>query len=378
MGEAGNNAKKRKLGLQTGENCLSTSYNYDETFSVLWTVKNYSKIHKEESWVPSPLFHGGKAKNHKWWLSIRPKNWVNGLFWGEGSNQLSVSICCGGFTDTALAGTKIKARCEISLLNAAGTAEVTRGNINPDQTPFLITSGVQEWHSFNDFVASKAVVAKDSPLLVDDCLKLHCKIMIEGDLKQESESRTKAEGQRTKRRRERFSNALEKMLDDSSFTDFTIKTKTGSLQAHKVILAARSPVFKSMLEAKMAEAEKNTVTILDFDHEVLEALLKYLYVLERNQFQIPVTMASDLLRLADKYMIDDLMEECEYLLADNLTVENAALVLSLAHLCNADILKPRVVKYITENKTAVTATTGFAQVSKDHPAVFVDLFMASI
>lgn len=98
-----------------------------------------------------------------------------------------------------------------------------------------------------------------------------------------------------------------------------------------------------MLQANMAETLNSKVDIIDFQAEVVKGMLEYLYTGETESMP---QRAPDLLRIADKYDLPDLKKDCEETICDNLTVENAAEMLNLAHLHQAQILKKCVLDFI--------------------------------
>lgn len=98
-----------------------------------------------------------------------------------------------------------------------------------------------------------------------------------------------------------------------------------------------------MFSVNMVEKEFNTVEITDFDDEVVKGMLEYIYT---GETELMSERAPDLLQAAEKYDLGGLKEDCEYAMAENLHVENAAEILVLAHLHNANLLKPRVIDYI--------------------------------
>lgn len=106
---------------------------------------------------------------------------------------------------------------------------------------------------------------------------------------------------------------------------------------------ARSSVFAAMFSTNMMEKEFNAVDIPDFEDEVVKGMLQYLYTGETD---LITERAPDLLQIAEKYDLAGLKEDCEYAMADHITVENAAEMLVMAHLYNASLLKSRAIDYI--------------------------------
>ena len=70
---------------------------------------------------------------------------------------------------------------------------------------------------------------------------------------------------------------MAKMLTDQTLMDATLNVKDKEFKAHKVVLAAASPVFKSMFKEGTKEHEDNYVNIEDIDSDVFDVFLRYLY-----------------------------------------------------------------------------------------------------
>lgn len=71
------------------------------------------------------------------------------------------------------------------------------------------------------------------------------------------------------------------MFKDSRHSDFTIiclnDKESKEIPVHRVILAARSPVFAAMLEPHTDEAKTRKVVYDDIEYEVMAELLFYVY-----------------------------------------------------------------------------------------------------
>ena len=91
------------------------------------------------------------------------------------------------------------------------------------------------------------------------------------------------------------------------FTDIQFDVDGRIFNAHKVIVAARSPVLAAMFQNDMAEARSNKVRIEDMEADVFENLLYFLYTGK-------LTLSSDsreLYAAADKYQVDTLKLLCQ-------------------------------------------------------------------
>ena len=155
----------------------------------------------------------------------------------------------------------------------------------------------------------------------------------------------------------------------SKFSDITLvaSPKGDSTQApveffaHKVILAARSPIFARMFEHEMQESLNNRIEIDDIDPEVIKEMLVYIY-----SSRVPKIneMAGDLLYVADKYQLDELKALCEQHLTYSLQVDNASRIIQLAFTHNAPQLKKNAVQFIAKNTAEVRATEEWAEVKQ--------------
>jgi speckle-type POZ protein len=121
-------------------------------------------------------------------------------------------------------------------------------------------------------------------------------------------------------------------------TDVTFSFGSKELKAHKSILGARSDYFRRMFSAGMKENQTGVIEIVDFDPEVFEEALIFLYsgftskCLDRK-------LAMSLLPLADKYLIERLKKACLDKIKNNLNDENVSEILALATEVNCAALR---------------------------------------
>ncbi|GFX41324.1 TD and POZ domain-containing protein 5 [Trichonephila clavipes] len=141
---------------------------------------------------------------------------------------------------------------------------------------------------------------------------------------------------------------LESLYEENLLCDTKLRTKTGSFPAHKVILSARSPVFKKMFITDMKEKSTGCVDIEDLDDDTVERMLLYIYT---SMFQdLQLNSACNLYVAADKYEILSLKSECSSFLKDNLSPDNACDILTLAGNHYDKELKSAVQEYILNHK----------------------------
>ena len=143
---------------------------------------------------------------------------------------------------------------------------------------------------------------------------------------------------------------------------------------HKVILAARSPVFAKMFEHKMQESATNKVKIDDIKPNVLKEMLTYIYTGQAPGIG-DKNMAYDLFYAADKYQLSHLKLLCEQQIISSLRVNNAAHIVQFAHSHNAAVLKRVALRFISKNAMAVRRTREWEQV-KQNPEILDEVIQA--
>ena len=146
---------------------------------------------------------------------------------------------------------------------------------------------------------------------------------------------------------------MAKMLTNQTLTDVTLHVKDKEFKAHKVVLAAASPVFEAMFKEGTKEHEDNYVNIEDIDSDVFDVFLRFIY---SGQVDHLDEMCLDLLVAADKYDVQPLKEICVQHMTKNISVENAVDVLALAGLYDVEPIKLQAQKFITNNMAGVMKT----------------------
>eukprot|EP01116_Phalansterium_solitarium_P013383 TRINITY_DN3073_c0_g2_i1.p1 TRINITY_DN3073_c0_g2~~TRINITY_DN3073_c0_g2_i1.p1 ORF type:complete len:371 (+),score=125.61 TRINITY_DN3073_c0_g2_i1:318-1430(+) len=151
--------------------------------------------------------------------------------------------------------------------------------------------------------------------------------------------------------------------------------KRERLAAHKAILAARSPVFRSMFTLGMKESTSSEVKIGDTSRELFEEMLRVIYTGRcRPEFLAEHTV--DLLALADKYAVADLRRECEAVLFESVTRPTASSLLLVADTYHCDGLKRKLLDFIAENFFDVVQTEEFKEITLSSPALVGEVHAA--
>ncbi|KAI3830993.1 hypothetical protein MKX03_019227 [Papaver bracteatum] len=139
---------------------------------------------------------------------------------------------------------------------------------------------------------------------------------------------------------------LAQMLSENIHTDITINTSDGKLGAHRAVLAARSPVFRSMFSHNLKETELSSVDISDMSMETCQAFLNYIYGSIDDEEFLSNRLA--LLHAADKYDVSELKESCHDSLIQDINTENVLDRIQIANLYQLPILKSTCMRYLVK------------------------------
>jgi len=158
---------------------------------------------------------------------------------------------------------------------------------------------------------------------------------------------------------------LATLLKTSSGSDMIlVSSDGGEVKVHSVIMIARSPVFRGMLESGMVEQSSRRVEVKDFGLSVVEAFVQYIYTAHiGEEFETLV----ELLKIGNKYLVDTLMGDCAKKLALMLS-ENKARALSLgamAEVLSCEELLESCAKFVAKNVEVLSH--GWEKEMKDSP-----------
>merc|ERR1739844_324708 len=122
-----------------------------------------------------------------------------------------------------------------------------------------------------------------------------------------------------------------KLFKAKEFADAKIFCDGKTFECHKSVMACQSDVFAAMFSNSMTEANSGVVKIDDFDAEVIETMIDFIY---NDEIQEKKKITADLLRAADKYNLADLVEVCVEHLKSSFSMDSVLDVLVVADLTN--------------------------------------------
>ncbi|CAL5011213.1 unnamed protein product [Urochloa decumbens] len=181
-----------------------------------------------------------------------------------------------------------------------------------------------------------------------------------------------------------LSKDFEKLLMAGVETDVTFKVKGETFEAHRNVLAARSPVFKAQLYGMVGVDNRSCITIEDIKPGIFKALLHFIYTdslpdvqdIELDEIHEDEDIMKFLLVAADKYAMERLKLVCTSMLCKSLDEKNVAATLALADLHNCSELRKACIEYIASSDRVrdVAASPGYQHLKTACPAIFKDLW----
>lgn len=234
------------------------------------------------------------------------------LFYPDGAN-LSVSI-------KLKSPGEVRAWLELKLLDQTGNGQYDRPT-----TLYKLKRGGS--------MGYKRSALEASSFLKDDCLKFHCTIGV---------VRTRVgNGKRyviPVPPPDMIQN-LKVLLESKIGSDITFEVGNEFFRAHKVILAARSPVFRAQFFGLVGNPDMEIVVIKEVDPFAFKAMLLFLYsdelpetheLSDSDPLCTPTTIVQHLLAVADRFGLARLKLMCEEKLYEDLTADTVENTLAIA------------------------------------------------
>ncbi|KAK4480672.1 hypothetical protein RD792_013750 [Penstemon davidsonii] len=166
---------------------------------------------------------------------------------------------------------------------------------------------------------------------------------------------------------------------DQIHTDIQVKPGNNgpSIPAHKALLAARSDIFRNILDSDTCKAPPDEIiTIPEMNHEELQSLLEFLYSghlpkekVEKHVYSLSIA--------ADKYEIPFLQKFCESQMLGSLNSSNALDILEISDTCSNQSLKETALNFIVRNMEDVVFSARFDAFALKNPHLTVQITRAS-
>ena len=169
-----------------------------------------------------------------------------------------------------------------------------------------------------------------------------------------------------------LSDHLGKLLEDKESCDFEINCGGKVFPCHKLLLSARSPVFKALFESKMRESESGKVTIKDINSEIMTVMLHFIYTGSLAKETITTEIAIELLAAANKYQLEALKDICQDKIRSVLDAENAIEFLILGEMYQANKLKHTAMMEVVYNMPEIADTEEYQRLV-NYPQLLMEI-----
>ncbi|XP_039815077.1 BTB/POZ and MATH domain-containing protein 1-like [Panicum virgatum] len=176
------------------------------------------------------------------------------------------------------------------------------------------------------------------------------------------------------------------LLESQVGVDVTFNVKEEAFHAHRIVLAARSPVLMAQLYGPLDDKRKRSVVVEDMAPRVFKTLrmLHFVYKdclpamddLDGSEYE---EMGKHLLVAADRYGMERMKLMCESILCNRLSVETVAATLVLADQHHCGKLKDACIRFIESSNRMdnVAASQGYENLKRACPVLTAELWEKS-
>ncbi|XP_006657384.1 BTB/POZ and MATH domain-containing protein 3-like [Oryza brachyantha] len=308
---------------------------------------------------------------------------VGGYHWAvylypDGKNPEDNANYVSVFVALASDGADVRALFELTLLDQSGRGR-HKVHSHFDRSlqagPYTLKYRGSMW-GYKRFYRRSLLESSD--FLKDDCLVMNCTV---GVVKNRLETPKNIQIHIPP---SDMGRCFKNLLNLGIGCDITFEVGDDTVQAHKWILAARSPVFKAQFFGPIGNPDLHSVTVEDVEPVVFKAMVNFIYSDELPSIHelagsvstwTSTVVVQHLLAAADRYGLDRLRLLCEEKLCDELTAETVATTLALAEQHHCTQLKSACLKFtaVRENLGAVMETEGFNYLEETCPSLLSDL-----
>ena len=160
---------------------------------------------------------------------------------------------------------------------------------------------------------------------------------------------------------------MQKLYLNDELSDLKIVCDGQEFPCHKLILSARSDVFRTMFASplKMNEKEESVLEIPDVSAETMKTFLQFIYKDDIEGEDID----QDLLIAADKYNIKRLVNICVKYFESIIDANNVMAIAFVAYLINNDYLLEKASKFIFQNHGKIKKPEEWDHIKRSHPHI---------
>lgn len=133
-------------------------------------------------------------------------------------------------------------------------------------------------------------------------------------------------------------------------------------KAHKIVLACRSPVFRTMISGRFKEGSEREISLPMHRPSAFATVLQYMYT---DRADLTEDDAVEVLLMSNEYGLDQLKALCEEFIQGGIDVENVAWLFELSERNRATQLKAFCEYFVLNKLHEVSQTEGYRNLSED-------------
>ncbi|KAL9454693.1 hypothetical protein AB3S75_010154 [Citrus x aurantiifolia] len=277
-------------------------------------------------------------------------------FYPDGKNPEDNSAYVSVFIALASEGTDVRALFELTLLDQSGKGKHkvhSHFDRSLESGPYTLKYRGSMWGYKRFF---RRAMLETSDYLKDDCLKINCTVGVVVSAIDCSRLHSIQVPESD------IGAHFGMLLDNAENSDITFDVAGEKFPAHKLVLAARSPIFRSNFFDELEE-DKQEIIISDLEPKVFKAMLHFIYrdtLTEDVDVDVATpssscmssvsdTLTAKLLAAADRYGLERLRLMCGSHLCKDISVNSVAKILALADEHHATELKAVCLRFAAEN-----------------------------
>lgn len=297
-------------------------------------------------------------------------------FYPDGKNPEDNSAYVSVFIALASEGTDVRALFELTLVDQSGKGKHkvhSHFDRSLESGPYTLKYRGSMW-GYKRFFRRNILEVSD--FLKDDCLKINCTVGVVVNTMDTYRPHAIRVPQSD------IGSHFGTLLDNQDGADVVFNVGGERFHAHKLVMAARSTVFRNKFFEEASGSEEEIV-IDEMEPKVFKAVLHFIYKDElvdedvltasSSESSIFETLAAKLLAASDKYQLDRLRLLCEAYLCKGININSVSTTLALADQYHAMELKAVCLKFAAENLSAVIRSDGFEYLKEHCPSLQSEL-----
>ncbi|KAL3379581.1 hypothetical protein AABB24_000339 [Solanum stoloniferum] len=298
-------------------------------------------------------------------------------FYPDGKNPEDNSTYVSLFIALASEGTDVRALFELTLVDQSGKGKHkvhSHFDRSLESGPYTLKYRGSMWGYKRFF---RRALLENSDYLKDDCLKINCTVgVVRSTIDISSLQPIQVPDSD-------MGSHFGMLLENMEGSDVVFIVAGEKFHAHKLVLTARSPVFRTELFDELM-GDKQEIVVTDMEPRVFKAMLHFIYrdslvdeeIEDTSSSSIPSvtdTLTAKLLAAADRYDLTRLRRVCEAHLCKDISVNSVSRTLALADRYHATELKAVCLRFAAENLAAVMQSDGFEYLKENCPSLQSEL-----